>query len=270
VFFETAEEYFTEAMSVALGAGRSDLATAAQAGRAAARLWLEDYAGASQDASAVPVDFVFRARFENAGEPSNNNWIKYINSNNPYRELSVEKTFYETYYPETGDPRVAWTTDPKVPNAEFSYVKWLIPEKYPALDSPVRLSSGREMVLIQAETALRAGNWEDALMLLNSLRAELVSDVTGEPLDPWTATNATEAWSVLKRERGIELWLEGRRLGDLWRWVDQDTPGEMEDVTNLIRLCMPIAKSEMQTNPNIAIDHQSPTNPLFTGIRPDY
>jgi hypothetical protein len=39
----------------------------------------------------------------------------------------------------------------------------------------------------------------------------------------------------------------------------------MEDVTDLIRLCFPIAPSEIQTNENIALDHESPRNPLYTG-----
>jgi hypothetical protein len=44
----------------------------------------------------------------------------------------------------------------------------------------------------------------------------------------------------------------------------------MEDVTNVVRLCFPVGNSERRTNPNVALDHQSPTNPLFTGIRRDY
>lgn len=266
---ERAEAHFTEAMSVATAAGRTDLVMAAQAGRASVRLFLGDNAGAQADAAAIPIDFVFEARFDQA-ETNNNNWIRYISSNTPYRAHSVEKTYYEAYYPETGDPRVAWTTDPDVPTAEFSQVRWLIQMKHPDLDSPVNLSSGREMVLIRAEVALREGAWQEALALLNSLRQGLSSDHSGEPLALWMATNEEEAWTALKRERGIELWLETRRLGDLWRWVDEGTPGDMEDVTNLIRLCFPVGNAERRTNANVPLDHESPTNPLFTGLRRDY
>ncbi|MEX0912419.1 MAG: RagB/SusD family nutrient uptake outer membrane protein [Gemmatimonadota bacterium] len=264
VHLERAEEFFTEAMTVASAAGRSDLANAAQAGRASVRLWLGENAGAAQDAAAVPRDFEYQAQF--APSPTGqNNWIHYISSNNPYRAHSVWNTFYEEYYLETGDPRVAWGTDPDQPTAEFENVPWYFQLKYPERTSPVNLSSGREVVLVRAEVLLRQGDWEQALDLINSLREGLVSDETGDPLPLWSASNATEAWTALKRERGIELWLETRRLGDLWRWVENDVPGAMEDVSDRIRLCFPVARSEIETNPSIPLDHESPTNPRFQG-----
>jgi len=264
VHLQAAEAHFTEAIDVASAAGRADLATAAQAGRASVRLFLGNDAGAASDAAAVPVDFEYELLY--SSNPTNhNNWIHYISSNTPYRAHSVWDTYYEGYYTTTGDPRVAWGTDPDQPTAEFENVPWYFQLKYPDFDSPLRLSSGREMVLVQAEVELRAGNWPEALDLVNSLRSGLVSDHDGTPVAEWAAANETEAWTALKRERGIELWLEARRLGDLWRWVDDGTPGDMEDVTDLIRLCFPIAPSEIQTNENIALDHESPTNPLYAG-----
>ena len=68
-------------------------------------------------------------------------------------------------------------------------------------------------------------------------------------LTPWTATNATEAWTALKRERGIELWLESRRLGDFRRWATLSRPGAAEDMTGR-DLCFATPLSEKQTNPN--------------------
>jgi hypothetical protein len=264
VHLETAEQYFTEAMTVASAADRSDLVTAARAGRASVRLFLGDDAGALQDAAAVPPDFIFQAEFGPSPE-THNNWIHYISSNQPFRAHSVWATFYEAYYADVGDPRTPWGRDANVPTAEFSNVPWYFQLKHPETTSPMNLSSGREMVLIQAELALRSGNWQQALALVNSLRSGLVSDHTGAALPLATAANATEAWTALKRERGIELWLETRRLGDLWRWVENDAPGEMESVSDRIRLCFPIATSELQTNPNIPLDHRSPTNPRYQG-----
>jgi starch-binding outer membrane protein, SusD/RagB family len=263
-YLEQAEEFFTEALAVAAAAGRDDVATAARAGRASVRLFLGDDAGAVEDAATVPADFVFQAEF-GATPEGQSNWIHYISSNLPYRAHSVWNTFYEDYYAEVGDPRTSWDTDPAVPNAEFENVPWLFQTKYTSRTSPMNLSSGREMILIRAEVALRAGDWQQALTLVNSLRQGLVSDHTGEPLPLWTASNATEAWTALKRERGIELWLETRRLGDLWRWVENDVPGEMEDTSDRIRLCFPVATSELQTNPNIALDYRSEINPRYSG-----
>lgn len=78
-----------------------------------------------------------------------------------------------------------------------------------------------------------------------------------------TATNATEAWTALKRERAIVLWLEARRLGDLRRWAANGTPGALDALemvsgdapvgSHLAQqdLCVPTPPSEQDTNPNV-------------------
>jgi hypothetical protein len=98
------------------------------------------------------------------------------------------------------------------------------------------------MRLIVAESLLRSGDWEGALSAINQLRSEV-------GVIPWTATNSTEAWVALKRERGIELWLEGRRLGDLGRWITEKIPGNVEDMTGR-NTCFPIGQTEREANPN--------------------
>jgi hypothetical protein len=216
------------------------------------------------DADQVGIDYAFQARY--ASNPTGqNNFIMYISSNTPYRAHTVWNTAYEAYYVETGDPRTAWESNAAIPNTEVGQLPWYKQRKYPSLDSPINLMSGREMVLIKAEIALRAGDWQNAITLINGLRQGLVSDHDGSPIPLATATSLTEAWTALKRERAVELWLESRRLGDLWRWVEAGTPGEMEDVSDRIRLCFPVATSELQTNPNIPLDYESPRNPLFGG-----
>jgi len=260
---DAAEDYFTLALGAANAAGQDEYANAALAGRAAVRLFKGDDAGADADAALVPLDFAFQARYDEA-PTDQRNWIHYISSNTPYRAQSAWNTSYEQYFTDTGDPRVAWRTDPDTPSAEFTDVPYYEQRKYAGNTAPVNLSSGREMVLIQAEVALKGGQWQQALDLINSLR-EGVSNEAGDPIPLWTATGETETWTALKRERGIELWLEGRRLGDLFRWVENSTPGDMESVEDRIRLCFPVAQSERQANPNVPLDHQSPTNPRFTG-----
>ena len=90
----------------------------------------------------------------------------------------------------------------------------------------------------------------------------------GHPLAPWPAANITEGWTALKRERGIELWLEARRLGDERRWVDASTPGDMEDMSDRVRLCFPIGLAERRANSNVGPDHVDPKNPLYQGTLP--
>ena len=63
------------------------------------------------------------------------------------------------------------------------------------------------------------------------------------------ATTVTDAWTLLKRERGIELWLESRRLGDFRRWAANSRPGTTDDMTGR-DLCFATSLSEKQSNPN--------------------
>jgi starch-binding outer membrane protein, SusD/RagB family len=272
-YFRRADRALTEAISVAGAAGDARVSTAATAARASVRLMLGDDVGAASDAAAVPTDFVFQAVYGIEDEDYYN-FLYWVNANQPYREISVWATFYEQYYQATGDPRVAWGTDSLIPTAEFQYVPWFFPTKYTGRESPINLSSGREMRLVEAEIALRAGDWPTAMSKINGVRTAVMSDtaVTGDtipqPLAPWPATNITEAWTALKRERGIELWLEARRLGDERRWVESNTPGDMEDMSDRVRLCFPIGLGERRANPSVGPDHVDPKNPLYQGTLP--
>ncbi len=263
-YFHRAEAALTEAISVAGAAADARVGTAATAARASVRLMLGDDAGAASDAAAVSTNFVFQAVYSIENEDYYN-FLYWVNANQPYREISVSGTSNEQYYKDTGDPRVAWSTNPAVPTAEFQYVPWLFPKKYTGRSSPLNLSTGREMRLVEAEIALRAGDWPTAMSKINGVRTAVISGTTGQPLAPWPATSITEAWTALKRERGIELWLEARRLGDDRRWVESNTPGDMEDMSDRVRLCFPIGLGERRANPNVGPDHVDPKNPLYQG-----
>jgi hypothetical protein len=241
VSFERAEAAFSEALDVAGAAVDQDLELAAHAGRAAARIGLGNWAGAVEDARAVPDGFVFQATYSEI-ELEQYNRIYWSNANRPYRSHTVWSTFYEDYYLETGDPRTPWSSDPEVPTGQAG-VTWHFQTKYDSRSSPINLSSGSEMRLIEAEALLRGGDVAGALAIVNSLRAS-----AGVP--PWEAETPEEAWTALKRERGIALWLEGRRLWDLHRWLEEHTPGASEDVTSR-DTCFPIGRTEVDSNPNV-------------------
>ena len=76
-----------------------------------------------------------------------------------------------------------------------------------------------------------------------------------------TAASLDEAWTHYKRERGIELWLEGRRLGDLRRWEQDQAPGDLHPLEQpgnadsyLVAdrsLCYDVPQNERQSNPNV-------------------
>ena len=241
-YFERAEEDFTEALAIAEAAGSTDLVQAALGGRASVRVYLGDWEGATADAALVPKDFELAMPYFDI-EQDQYNRIFWANANEPYRAHSVVETYYEDYYTETNDPRVAWGFNPDVPVGDVGEVQWLYQLKYDTRTSAIALVTGDEMQLILAEAALREGNWQEALQTINAVRAE--ADVA-----PWSASSLDEAWTRLKRERGIVLWLEARRLGDLRRWTEEGTPGEMEDMAGR-DLCFPIGQTEVETNTNL-------------------
>ncbi len=256
VFLTRAEAHFTDAISTASSAGAPEIATAATAGRAAVRVQLGDWSGAVADAASVPTSFEFVLDYHDIGDRDQYNRIAHASANDPYKTHSVWGTVYEGYYVDTDDPRVAWM-DTGLPGdggvEGIGAVPFFRQMKFPDKDADIRLSSGEEMRLIEAEAQLRSGAWEAAMTIINGLRA-----LAG--VDPWTATSLEEAWTVLKRERGIELWLEGRRLGDFYRWNADGTPGAL-DVLETVGaasylkqqdLCFPIPDSERETNPNLS------------------
>jgi hypothetical protein len=129
------------------------------------------------------------------------------------------------------------------------------------MDSNIDLSSAEEMQLIIAENYLRNSDITSATTILNALRADAGLTTT------WAPTNIDEAWQALMRERGIELWLEGRRLSDLRRW-DADGRSNLLDPLEAVgagsspwapshlrtrSFCYAIPESERQTNPNVPL-----------------
>lgn len=265
-FLERAEQLLSRAIEIGEQADLGDVVTAARGGRASVRANLGDWSGAMSDADQVPLDFVFQAEY-NTLDQDQYNRIHFASANAPYRAHSTWNTVIEDYYLETGDPRTPWTSDPDVPHGDASVggvgqVPWYNQLKYPERESNINVTSGREMALLRAEHELRTGDWQIALELINTLRERLVSDHDGEPISLWTASNEDEVWTALKRERYIELWLEGRRMNDLRRWTEEGVPGEFSPLEipsadsfldENRSLCMPIPENERETNPNIPI-----------------
>lgn len=246
IYLERAEANFTEAITVAGAASNATLVSAATAGRASVRLLRNNLTGAATDAAGIPNTFVYRMPYYTT-DLDQYNRIYWASANQPYRAHTVWNTFYDSYRKTTRDPRVPFDSsatqlvgDAAVGN--LGRVRWYFQTKYPAQASPINLSTGWEMRLIEAEAKLVAGDVAGAMTLVNSHRVSL-------SLAPWTAANATEAWTALKRERGIELWLESRRLGDFRRWATLSRPGTSDDMTGR-DLCFSTPLSEKETNPN--------------------
>jgi len=265
VYLERAEGHFTEAMQVAQAANQPELVMAARAGRATVRVHRGDWAGAVEDAAGVPTEFKYVMPYF-GNEIDIYNRLHEAGRSQPYRAHTVWSTVNEDYYRDTQDPRVPYligTGTQELGDAAVNplgRVPFYNQKKYPERNSPINLATGREMRLIEAEAMLegvKAGGWQGAIDIINELRTAL-----GVPTVPAvTASNATEAWTRLKRERGIELWLESRRLGDLRRWDENNTPGDLDPLETVGNprglplqqqdLCFPISEGEKQTNPNL-------------------
>src|SRR5688572_20690230 len=289
--FDRAISQFTRAIEIGRrvgGTAGQNIERAALAGRAAAYLYIGKNAEAEADASAVPLTFVHGVQYYNSPSPVYT--LAQALYDSSVRGISTWNTVFEAYYKNTGDPRAAYgfdTTKRFGENKRVTYgdVLFYYPLKFyrprtqeiytrhiaplPANRAlmeqvPVNLASGREMQLVLAEVKLRRGDFAGAMTHINSLRSGLRSELTSQPLALWTATNAEQAWTHLKRERGIELWMEGRRLGDLRRWREERTPGALDpleyipqelvtrfpDLKREQEVCFPIPRAERETNPH--------------------
>lgn len=302
--FTRAVEHFTNAEKIANATGESQVVLAAIAGRAAAHLSLGNWAEAAADAAKIPETFVYSAQFtgRSASDLGNDGerWRIILAMQSQYRGVSFWNTPLEQHFLDTGDPRVAWGHDPEFASAPVPRPTWgrFIPYYYPLkyiaprnaatertryeinnnqMDLlPIRLASGREMLLIRAEAALAQGQVTEAMTLINQVRTTTEDPQTGKPgnyftgeaLAPVSASTLEEAWAALKFERLLELTLEGRRFGDRRRWAENDTPGAIHPLEYLPdeiatrygvpkqpNLCFPTPLSEKQANPNIPIDY---------------
>jgi hypothetical protein len=277
LYFLRADTAFTNALAVFTASGKTDTQTvngirAAHAGRASVRADLATYGLATwadvlTDAAVVADTITFQAPYS-AASPDQYNYLYWARANQSFRAHTQWGTFYEGYYRVTRDPRVKWDTGGLKGDAAVAKFGGRVPfwpeAKYTTTSAPVRLSSGWEMRLIEAEAALVAGDTATARAKMNLHRTALA-------LPGVTFTNLTEAWTALKTERAIELWLEARRLGDLRRWTDNSVPGGYVDGTYRASvadtlhatpietmtapvaraLCFPVGRNERETNPNI-------------------
>jgi starch-binding outer membrane protein, SusD/RagB family len=253
-YLNRAKEQFTQAIAVGQAAGDATAVTAAYAGRAAIEVQLGDWAGAAADAGHVPTAFSFQLQFFNIGDDYQQNRIAWASMNQPYKAHSEWNTWYADYFDETGDPRVPYKFTNDVGTGALEccgVIPWWPQSKYDRA-SPMDLSTGTEMRLVEAEAMLHDNQMAAAVDKINEVRATA-------GMDPIAPTSMEEAWTLLKRERGIDLWLEGRRLGDLRRWQDDGTPGALDpkemvgEASHLQaqNLCFPISKAERDRNTNI-------------------
>lgn len=248
VYFERAEAAFTEAITVAGAANNANLVSAATAGRASVRLLRNNLTGAASDAAGIANAFVYRMPYYTT-DLDQYNRIYWASANQPYRAHTVWNTWLEDYRKTTRDARVPFDSSATVREGDAAVgnlgrVRWYFQTKF-GQTTGISLASGWEMRLIEAEVKLIGGDIPGAMTLINSRRTNV-----GVPTV--NATTAEEAWVALKRERGIELWMEGRRLGDFRRWAALNRPGTLGPLESMAGrdLCYATSLSEIETNTN--------------------
>jgi hypothetical protein len=242
--FKRAEAHFTAAMATAQAAGASaaSIYMAALAGRADVKAWQGNWAGAVQDAALVPAGFSYKALFSANTSREENQFYFYT-----WRQWYA--TMANTPWLTARDPRTPFVVqlDAKGGQIVTRDGRWpaIAQAKYPSVNDDIDIVSGRGALLLRAEAALRNKDLAAATTLMNASRATYPASFNLAPLTV-PATEAA-AWTTLVFERGATLWLEGRRFWDLTRWKAQG----VDQQWGARSPCLPIAKNEMDTNPNL-------------------
>lgn len=264
--FERAEAAFTEALTIARAKTNAQIENAALVGRASVRIWRGNWTGAAADAALVPKTFTYSTPYNIVAQTQSNS-LAIATTDQVRRNFSQWSTFYADNFDQFKDPRTPYRKFPDTPfrvglgslpdlgdgRGPIGQVQYWQQRKHIREDGPIELASGREAQLILAESKIRAGDWQGALTIVNEIRTTVAVPLR-------QATTSEEAWTWLKLEKLIELWLEGRAVGERRRWAgdgpEPAAPGplpanlRMDDRTGKDR-CWPISQQERETNPNL-------------------
>lgn len=273
VYYDRAEGYFTDAIAVTAAAGLENYRLSAVGGRAHVRMMQGDWAGAVSDAAEIPTDFVFRQIHSTNSSRENNDlyWWGYLRGEasawgTPFADWGVDVDNASA----GGDPRVQYSISSSM--GGDGRRPFFRQRKFTSYDDDIAVVRGTEMRLIEAEAALVGGDFLTAVSKINEVR-EHWNQTAGYSLAPVAATSVAEAWELLMRERGLEMWLEGKRLPDVRRWMDvpgyvpfsviraetRGEPATADEWVNVLDavvidqvgdICLPVSKEEIDANPN--------------------
>lgn len=251
--FGVAIERFDQ--SAAAGAS-GDLLNAVRVGKARAQLNLGQTSAAAGTASAVPEGFEWLLPYSSAvNVTKNTQWRFNVDTNvatiaEPYRDFPCNFPWpadMSTECTDELDPRVE-VTDQGEGHPNTGIALWYA-EKYENAGSPVQLASWEEAQLIIAEAAIEAGNYDQAVSIFNTLRANV-------GLSPYMGSmDRAGVMDQLIEERAAELFLEGHHLWDLRRLgVRPYPPIGQDDGFGAVygnQLCFDLPATEFQNNTTI-------------------
>ena len=248
---DTAIAHFTSAMTIGTAINSTAslaMGNAALVGRARAKLQKGDGAGATADANAVPAAFNYNLEY--------------------FDDLSQRTRVGNRMWQFTADRgsiaiAPAWrVNDPRVPQRvapasllpqDANYpvdrgAPYVIQNKFPGFATPIRLASKIEADYIAAE----AGGAGTQLTQIQARRAANGQPAYGGP------TDAVSTLAEFETQRGLEFYLENKRLGDLVRngaavkFVP--VPGSTYFKAGFApvgsQTCIPLPTTETDNNPN--------------------
>ncbi len=202
-------------------AGDSARITAfAAVGRARALLDLDSVSAAARAASAATTGYRYQALYAISTQPNpvTQNGFQFHNM-----AVSNREGLNGLPFVSASDPRVPIDSSNGLGQDGVTPLYVFVP--FGDLSAPITVASGIEARLIEAESALRAGDVAGWAARLNALRADAAETGTSG-LPPLTADSTTLAppqmrIDVMFRERAFWLFATGHRQGDLRRLIRQ-------------------------------------------------
>lgn len=260
--FKQAITKFTAAIAAAQAiagdaAAKAKWTNVGYAGRARANLMAGNYAAAKADAQMVTAGFEYDAIYAEGAASTQSQTGNQFNQNRN-RSGGLRRMYHsrvhvldstttgEAYLRDWFDPtqddrRMAVTRKAGQlgVNNRFAYFGIT---KYANRASPIRMFSKVEATLIEAEVAMRNGDFTTEATLLNGLRTRSGVQLPAIPV-PLTAAAGQTA---LVNERMAELWVEGSRMEDLARF---NLVGSLLGPGRAIKL--PLSRTEILNNGNM-------------------
>lgn len=229
------------------GAEGTSLANAARVGLARAYLFKGDKANAVSAANQVPDDFNFNLNYVDdasaRGRLSNNVHI----FSNARESLVVGPEWRQIA--DDGDERIKYIDGERM--AQDGVHNFYIQQKYPNYAAPIRLASGLEARYIAAEAS---GDVTEQLALINERRAEFGQAPYAGPND------ANSVLTELLFQKGLDFWLEAKRMGD-WRRNPDNVKFIIKPSDEYYKpdvgpmgsdTCFPLPAAETDHNPNFS------------------
>jgi len=244
---------FDSAAAVATAAGDNLMLYTALVGKGRAQLDLNQPAQAATTVASVPTSFRFTTEHDAANDRTKSGMYELMWINTRLTTADNEGGNGLAYV-SSNDPRTA-TEDLDV-SAFDGATEIMAPVKYNSYSAPEVIADGIEARLIQAEAALRAGNYGGAggtLDILNTLRA-------GAGLGALAAApDATSQQNQLFAERAFWMFGTAHRLGDLRRLITQygRTANQVFPVGDYFK------GDQYGTDVNLPVPQEEEANPNF-------